>query len=368
MRDGVESLNDRLARLHGEVREYFPFVVRVAVALYDPDTDEIKTFLSSPSEDSPLVRYHVPLSSAGWLDEMRRTGHSRVIDDLGPAVLGDQAHSVRILDAGYKASYTVPIFDQTRLLGFVFFNSDRNHAFADRVTRQLDLFVRIISMMIENELRSVDVLAGSLHLLREISTFRDLETGAHLSRMSYYTEALARGVAGDIGRDDTWVEYMRLFAPLHDIGKIAIPDAILLKGEALTAVEYDLMKQHAVKGAQILTTLIRDLSLDRMQYIDSLRYIARNHHERWDGRGYPDGLSGEAIPAEARIMKIADVFDALTSTRCYKKPWPVERARAFLREGAGTEFDPRFVEIFLARDRTVEEIMRRFSRESSEAT
>jgi HD-GYP domain-containing protein (c-di-GMP phosphodiesterase class II) len=368
MNNAAETLNQQLSRLHREVREYFPFVVRIAVALHDSKTDEIKTFLCSPSDTSPLTDYRIPLASAGWLNSVRLSRRPRVIAEIDPSVLGDKEHSLRILSAGYKASYTAPIFYDGKFLGFIFFNADRSNAFSERVTRQLDLFVTIISLMIENALRSVDVLVGGLHLLREISAFRDVETSSHLSRMSYYSERIARKIAPEIGRDDAWVEYIRLFAPLHDIGKIAIPDAILLKPGKLTDAESEIMMQHAVKGEKILTTLIRELSLDKMQYMDSLRYIARHHHERWDGGGYPDGLSGGDIPIEARITRIADVFDALTSKRCYKNAWPMEEAAAFLRKGAGTEFDPRCVDAFLAHSDEIAGIMSRFTEESSEAT
>ncbi len=367
MSNDVEALNHRLGSVHEQVREYFPFIVRISVALYDPKTDDIKTFLYSPGEGSPLTHYSTKLSDAGWLDELRRTRRSRVIDALGPSVLGDQPHSLRIGAADYKASYTVPIFDESSFLGFVFFNADESHVFGESVTRQLDLFVKIISLMVENTLRSVDVLVGGLHLLREISRFRDDETNNHLSRMSYYSELIARRIAADIGRDDDWVEHVRLFAPLHDIGKIATPDTILFKPDKLTEAESGVMREHAAKGAAILSALIESLSLKQVPHIGSLLNIARHHHERWDGKGYPDGLSGEDIPIEARIIKVADVFDALTSKRCYKEAWPLEKAAQFLREGAGTQFDPRCVEALLAQNDHIMGIMRRFAAESSEA-
>jgi HD-GYP domain-containing protein (c-di-GMP phosphodiesterase class II) len=367
MTDNLNALNHRLGRIHEQVREHFPFVARIAVALYDSKIDDIKTFLYSPAEGSPLKHYRTRLADATWLDELRRSRRSRVIDDLSPALLGGQLHSLRIAAAGFKASYTVPIFDEDEFLGFVFFNADRDHAFDEGATRQLDLFVRIISLMVENALRTVTVLVGGLQLLREISRFRDDETNHHLSRMSYYAQLIARGMASDIGRDDGWVEYVGLFAPLHDIGKITTPDAILFKRGKLTESEFEVMKQHAPKGAAILASLVDSLSLEQVPYIKSLIHIARHHHERWDGAGYPDRLAGEAIPPEARIIKVADVFDALTSRRCYKEPWPVEKAAAYLREGAGSQFDPRCVNILLAQDKDVLEVMARFSGESTEA-
>jgi HD-GYP domain-containing protein (c-di-GMP phosphodiesterase class II) len=205
-------------------------------------------------------------------------------------------------------------------------------------------------------------------LLREISRFRDDETSSHLSRMSYYSGLIARQIAASIGREDDWVEHVRLFAPLHDIGKIATPDTILFKPGGLTEAESAVMREHAAKGAAILSALIESLSLEQVPHVESLLNIARHHHERWDGKGYPDGLGGEHIPPEARIVKVADVFDALTSRRCYKPAWSPEKAAAFLREGAGTQFDPRCVEALLARNDEIIGIMRRFVDESSEAT
>jgi HD-GYP domain-containing protein (c-di-GMP phosphodiesterase class II) len=366
MSESVEALNHRFGKVHDQVREYFPFVARISVALYDSKTDDIKTFLYSPVEDSPLRHYRAKLAGAGWLNDLRQSRRSRVIDELGPS-MGGQPHSLSIGAAHFKASYTVPVFDETEFLGFVFFDADHSRVFTEPVTRQLDLFVRIISLMVENALRSVTVLMGGLQVLRQISRFRDDETNNHLSRMSYYSELIARGMAGDIGRDDEWVEYVRLFAPLHDIGKITTPDAILFKPGKLTDAEFEVMKQHAARGAEILMTLIDSLSLEQIPHIESLLHIARHHHERWDGRGYPDGLSGERIPPEARIIRVADVFDALTSRRCYKKPWPMKQAAGFLREGAGTHFDPRCVEVLLDRPDQVIGIMNRFVDESSEA-
>jgi HD-GYP domain-containing protein (c-di-GMP phosphodiesterase class II) len=204
--------------------------VRIAVALYDrrPTTSRPS---STARARAPLKHYSIKLASAGWLDALRRTRRPRVIDALEPPVPGSQPHSVLIGAANYKASYTVRS-STSSFLGFVFFNTDQSHVFTERVTRQLDLFVRIISLMVESTLRSVDILVGGLHLLREISRFRDDETSSHLSRMSYYSELIARQIAAEIGREDDWVEHVRLFAPLHDIGKIATPDTILFAGQA----------------------------------------------------------------------------------------------------------------------------------------
>lgn len=364
----VEALNLRLQHLHREVQVHFPFISRIAVALHDADTDEIRTFLYSPAATTPLAHYRTLLHTAGWLDSLRRERHARIINHLRPGTLGDQEHSRHIAGAGFKASYTVPIYDDDRFVGFVFFNADVQDCFDERVTAQLDLFAHIVALMIERALQSVATLTGGVHLLRQISHFRNDETGSHLSRMAHYSGLIARELAGGLGRDDDWVEHVRLFAPMHDIGKITTPDAILLKPGKLTDAEFHEMKQHTVKGEAILRTLLSDLSLQGMPYVDGLLHLARHHHERWDGAGYPDGLRGTAIPVEARIVAVADVFDALTTRRCYKPEWPLEKAYEYLHNGAGNQFDPQCAQVFLSHRDEVQLIRKHFAQRSSDAT
>jgi len=355
-----ELLSTRLDAVRKQVRAYAPCVDRVAIALYDAQTDHIKTFLSSPSGEGVLSHYRMRLSKATWLDELRRSRRPRVINDIRPAVLGEQRHSRGIVAAGFRASYTVPVFGDTGFVGFVFFDSRQDNVFSEALTRQLDLFAGIVCLVVESVLRSFAILGGGLALLRQVSRFRDAETSDHLSRMACYSELIALALAPGFGLDDEWVEYMRLFAPLHDIGKIAVPDAIVFKPGALEPAEFEVMKRHAARGEEILAGLIRDLGLDEMPHIQSLLHIARHHHEAWDGSGYPDGLKGQQIPLAARIVKVADAFDALVSRRCYKGPWPMQQALEHLRELSGVKFDPRCVEALLRNRGEVEAIVRRF--------
>ncbi|MDD3764089.1 MAG: HD domain-containing protein [Nevskiales bacterium] len=354
------ALNQRLQHLHREVQALFPAISRVAVALYDDATDELRTFLYSPADATPLAHYRVRLAEAGWLDQLQRERRSRVLDDLSPSVLGTKPHSRRIAAVGFKSSYTVPIYDDERFVGFVFFNADRSDCFDASVTAQLDLFVTIISLMVERTLQTAATLSGGVHLLGQISKFRNDETGSHLNRMAYYSELIARELAGGLGRDDDWVEHVRLFAPMHDIGKLTTPDAVLLKPGKLSDSEFEVMRQHPIKGEAILKSLLRELDLEQMPYVDSLLHIARHHHERWDGTGYPDRLCGTDIPVEARITAVADVFDALTTTRCYKEAWPFDHACAFLEEQADRHFDPQCVRVFLAHLDEIRRIHDRF--------
>jgi putative two-component system response regulator len=165
--------------------------------------------------------------------------------------------------------------------------------------------------------------------------YRDDDTGQHTQRVG----RMAAQLAQIIGLSETEIALIKRAAPLHDVGKIGIPDSILLKPDRLTTEEFDVIKTHTTIGAAIMarhhTSLLQDASK-----------IALNHHERWDGRGYPNGLSGEEIPLAGRIVAVADVFDALTNNRPYKNAWPVEQAIAEIQQQGGKQFDPNVVEAF----------------------
>jgi putative two-component system response regulator len=166
--------------------------------------------------------------------------------------------------------------------------------------------------------------------------YKDNETGLHVIRMSHYSQVLARAA----GYSEAQAEELLHAAPMHDVGKIGIPDAILRKRGALDEDEWTVMRSHVLIGAKIIGEHPSGL-------LRTAQRIALAHHEKWDGSGYPHGLAGEAIPLEARIVAIADVFDALTSVRPYKAAWTVEDALDLVRRESGRHFDPRLVELFL---------------------
>lgn len=167
--------------------------------------------------------------------------------------------------------------------------------------------------------------------------YRDEDTASHLHRMSNYSALVAR----NIGFTEVEAENLKFAAPMHDIGKIGIPDAILQKRGKLTPEEFEVMKTHALIGAKILANSTAEV-LRRSEE------IALTHHEKFDGTGYPKGLKGDDIPMVGKIVAVADVFDALTSRRCYKEPWPVEKAVALMLEQRGKHFDARCVDGLVA--------------------
>ncbi|MBQ1784971.1 MAG: two-component system response regulator [Gammaproteobacteria bacterium] len=211
-------------------------------------------------------------------------------------------------------------------------NRHLHHLVAER-TRELE------------QLQDVTILAMS-----SLAETRDNETGNHIRRTQHYVKALALALrqqpAFALQLDDETIDLLFKSAPLHDIGKVGIPDAILLKPGKLTDDEFAIMKLHTTYGRDAIAVAEQRLGVDN-SFLRIAREIAYSHQEKWDGSGYPEGLKGEEIPLSARLMAIADVYDALISKRVYKPPFSHEQAVAIIREGRGSHFDPQMVDCFL---------------------
>ncbi|MCR5474089.1 MAG: HD domain-containing protein [Lachnospiraceae bacterium] len=207
---------------------------------------------------------------------------------------------------------------------------------------------------------------GLIITMADLVESRDSDTGAHvqktaayvriivegLKKKGYYSEKITPKFMSDVVRS----------APLHDVGKINIPDGVLNKPGKLTDEEYEIMKTHTTAGKRIMENAISTIEGDN--YLKEARNMAAYHHERWDGKGYPEGIHGEVIPLSARIMAVADVFDALTSERVYKSAFPLEKALSILEEGKGTQFDPKCVEVFMDALPEVKVILRKYNKQS----
>ena len=198
--------------------------------------------------------------------------------------------------------------------------------------------------------RVTNMQSGMITFMAEVVENRDDNTGGHIRRTAKYVEGISKQLKGKGAYSDILTDaYMRdmvVAAPLHDIGKIHIPDAVLNKPGRLTDEEFEIMKTHTTAGKELLAHAKTELG--ESEYLNMATEMAAYHHEWWNGRGYPYGVSGEDIPLCARIMAVADVFDALTSKRCYKDAMPLEKAYAIIREESGTHFDPVVVEAFFA--------------------
>jgi HD-GYP domain-containing protein (c-di-GMP phosphodiesterase class II) len=354
------SLSEKLRFLHDTLRERYDFIDRIAITVYDAQLDLLKTFAWSSEDRSPLTNYQYKLSESESLMEILQRGQPRVVNDLAVFAGAGGHHSQVINRSGYSSSYTTPMYKEDDFIGFIFFNSTRKHVFTEPVLADLDMVAHMLSLMVSCEKMVLETLQATVRSAMHFTHHRDPETAEHIDRMARYSRLIARDLAEEYQLDDQFVEHIFLFSPLHDLGKIGIPDEILLKPGRLDEREFALMKTHAQRGKDLIDELLRNYGLDGVGYVDMLRNIALHHHENVDGSGYPGGLRAEDIPIEARIVSVADVFDALTSERPYKKAWDNDRAFQALRDMAGHKLDRRCVEILIIHRDEVEEIQRRF--------
>ncbi|MRR51178.1 MAG: HD domain-containing protein [Rhodocyclaceae bacterium] len=358
------TVAEKVEFLHRIVREQHDAIHRIGVAIYDAECDLLKTFTHSSDNGNPLPHYQCKLREAKSLYQIHRDGRPRVVNDLAVFGRSRHRHAQAINAAGYRASYTVPMYQDEQLIGFVFFNSRLPGTFAEERLPYLDTIARLISLLVNVELSQARTLHGALRTATCFSGHKDPETGAHLERMARFSRLIANGVASDYGLSDELVEAIFWFAPMHDIGKIAIPDYIIRKPGKLTPAEFEIMKAHTTRGREIVNAMLENFHLDRPVLISMIGNIAQFHHENVDGSGYPLGLFGENIPIEARIVAVADVFDALTSKRTYKEAWSNEDAFDALRAMATWKLDPRCVETLIARVDEIVEIQTLFAEKS----
>lgn len=241
---------------------------------------------------------------------------------------------------------TLPMCD-TRgyVLGVMQFINHHNRetaaiaAFTELDTLYLTALANQVGVLLRNARMNDQLRESRVEAVKKFviaSEFTDKDTGLHIERMGRYSALFCELM----GLGATFAEDVRLAAMLHDVGKITTPDAILKKPGSLTASEMQVMRQHALNGYDIL----RDAQSPLLQLGAT---VAGSHHEKWDGTGYPNGLAGEQIPVVGRIVALADVYDALSSRRCYKDPWPMEDVIQFLSHLGGTQFDPALVKLFM---------------------
>lgn len=356
-----QGLAERLACLHDEIKRDADGVNRIAIAIYDSRSDILKSFVHSSEGDSPFEHTVARLADLKPLAELARTGARRIIHDLANHPSSNPSHNRRLVDAGYLSSYTVPIFHKGLFHGFVFFNSFQANYFTPPVVQRLKPLAEVVTLHTVMELDAVRMIGAAVKTVRQISRVRDEETGTHLERMGRYTRLIAQRMAPRCGMSDEWVEFLFQFAPLHDVGKVAVPDHILFKPGRLTAEEFTVMKTHVGRGVEIVDTMAETFRLGGAPYVRILKNVVAHHHECIDGSGYPHGLKSDAISLEGRIAAVADVFDALTSSRPYKKAWTNEEALDLLQREAGRKFDPDCVAALAGDPDAIREIQLQFT-------
>jgi len=297
-----------------------------------------------------LLDLHMPeLDGIGVIHRLKRAAPSQAF--LPVLVLtGDTSPDARrrVLAAGAKDFVAKP-FDMDEVLLRI-----RNLLETGRLYREIKNQNQLLEERVRE--RTAELEGASLDTLERLAIaaeFRDDETGRHTERVGEIAALL--GTVLGLAEEELFL--IRRAAPLHDVGKIGIPDSILRKPGPLTSDEWDVMKGHASIGARIL-------SGGRSSVVQFAEEIALSHHEHWDGQGYPHGLAGEAIPLAGRLVMVADVFDALTSDRVYRKAWPVDKVMAYIRQYAGKRFDPRIAAL-LDGDEVRQGLLRIRARESA---
>ena len=225
-------------------------------------------------------------------------------------------------------------------------------SFHDNAVKALSTLASFAAISLKNAMLSQNVKdahLSTIYRLVNAAEYRDPDTAYHLERMSNYS----RIIAEQLGYDDEFLEVLLYASPMHDIGKLGTPDRILLKPGRLTVDERSIMEKHTIIGADILKNPDNDL-------ISMGRSIAMTHHERWDGKGYPEGIKGEEIPIEGRISALADVFDALSVKRVYKEAWPLEKVVALIKEERGQQFCPYVVDAFFKGYEEIQKVYSKF--------
>ena len=310
-----------------------PDLVLVDLRMPEMDGLDVLSQITKQSPDTPVI----VISGTGIIADVVEALHLGAWDYLVKPI---EDMSV-LLHAVHKA------LERTRLI-----RENREYS------QQLEEKVRIRTAQLETANRELQ--ETQLQIIRKLgkaAEYKDNETGRHVIRVSLYSDILAQA----LGLPPETVDLLRMCSPMHDLGKIGVPDHILQKPEPLDPSEWEMMKEHTVIGKDILQTLTaEDIALyrkhthigeDILAGTDSpllvmARKIAAYHHEHWDGSGYPYGLKGEEIPIEARIVTVADIYDALSSRRTYKEPFPEEKCQQVIRSFSGTLLDPTIVDAF----------------------
>lgn len=353
-----DSFADTLDYIYKAFEDFLPYTY-IGIALLKED-DPDKVVASYGISDGQ----HIGLaeSLAGYEARLADTSLKQIMNHKEPRVINDleaylQQNGVRpysqvVYDHGIRSSITLPLEANGLPLGFIFFSSNRKDIYQKKHIEYLKIISSSIALSFQKNIFVDDLVYSSVLALAKLSEARDEDTGDHLVRMSKYVEAIAIQLrecpkySALMSRE--YVAQLVKFSPMHDIGKVGIPDAILLKPAKLTSEEFEIMKTHTMYGANVLGEAERNVKRKGRSLFALGIEIAQNHHERYDGTGYPNGLEGEAIPLAARIVTVADVFDALLSKRPYKQAFSEELSHKIINDGKGTHFDPDVVDAFNA--------------------
>lgn len=349
---GSYVMDDAIELLFGIIRDKLG-IDRIGISFVDYEHEKIVAEYGVISEGEVLL-------GSGFEVPFNETSLFEMIHDKRPIISNDiqaefqnkpQSKSLELLDKeGVQSSLTLPIVIGDSVYGMIFLSSFKKNYFKDSHLRIGEKIIHEIKGVLNQTYFIKVVLSKITTSFSELVDQKDNETGDHIKRMVLYSTALAKGLKNhpieSYRVTDRFLLEIERNAAAHDIGKVNISDSILKKPAKLTDDEWAIMKTHAAIGADIFKELRNSFKMFDDSIYKVAEEIARHHHERWDGTGYPNGLKGESIPLSARIVAIADVFDALTSKRVYKKPFDLEVSLNIIKEASGSHLDPILVDVF----------------------
>lgn len=358
----------RLQHLYRVLREQYSGIERFSLALYDADSDHLTTFSAFGEGVSPLSGYSNSLAATPSLRKLAEDGHLRVVNDMRTFRSDDlSTHTEALLAQGFRSGFSMPLVSDGRFLGVLFLNSRSLNYFSESMASYCALWGHLVQQELVREKETILRLQALASWALDVGGLYSAESDEHMRRMSAYVRLIARGVRQKHRLADTWIEYLALFAPLHDIGKLAVPSALLHKHGELSEDEFEQMKQHVLTGRALVDRAISQFALDNLEHIDMLRNLVQFHHEKLDGSGYL-GLSGTAaIPLEARIVAVADITDALLNHRSYKTAWQLPAVLDELKQLAGQQLDADCVAVILNNPEDVLAINERWPSRAPEA-
>jgi HD-GYP domain-containing protein (c-di-GMP phosphodiesterase class II) len=356
----IEDLNKNipfkyvLKHIFNSFNEYIPFTY-IGVALLDENKETLTETYGITNNyhknlSGKLLGYKENVSNTG-LGKVLDSGEERVINDLEAYLVGkpNKLYNEILLEEGVKSSITFPLKSDNKTFGIIFFSSNTKNVYKKEHIKFIKTLVNSIALSLEKEILINNMTIGSTLSLATLTEERDPETGQHLTRIQTYCRVIAEILSKKDKYknviDIDYINNIERFSPLHDIGKVAIRDEILLKPGKLTPEEFDVMKTHTTYGSSVLKLAEENVKKNGRRIFEMAIEIAEGHHEKWDGSGYPYGKKQEQIPLSARIVAVADVFDALTSKRPYKNAFSFKDSIKIINDGSGSHFDPDIIDL-----------------------
>lgn len=371
------SFSDTLRQIFDAFKSYIPYNYIGIATFADYDASLLTAFhgISDGSFSglpARLLGQTVELGNTS-LRGILVSGQPRVIEDLESYAA---THPIRdytriILEEGIRSSITLPLEVNGKALGFLFFSSREKNVYTEMHVTFLSNIRNAIALAFEKDVFVDELVYSSTLALAKMAEARDEDTASHLDRMRRYSVLLAELLraedlyGGRISPD--FIHSLDRFSPMHDIGKVGIRDAVLLKPGRLDEAEMAHMRTHAHYGANVLREAENNMARSGRTFFQMGIRIAESHHEWWDGSGYPEGLRGEAIPLEARIVAVADVLDALTTRRPYKEPYPFAKSIDMILSEDGSHFDPLMAKVLRIHEDRFSDLYEEFRRTMREA-